>query len=141
MNWERILEKYCNFLLSLGIPSVTARDIALPNQVFESAGKTLWFQISISRGEVIRVTENKEVVPAIVNLVVCVPVQSGTKKVNDIAAVMESKLTGKWRYFTVDRHGVKSHVYVDSVSILSGVTDASSHRVNVRISMRVYKGI
>lgn len=138
MNFERVLEKFKEYILAVGIKDLTVKDIFLPNTVFDSNGKTLWVELSASRGRTLFITEKTSRLPAEINIIVGVPLQSGTKKANHIVDMISSKFSvannAKWNCFFVE----KNKVYVTGVNVLSGVTDSSGYRINVRISLDIY---
>ncbi len=144
MNWERVTDYFVNFILSLNIDGITQNNIVTPNRLISSTGQRLWFEISVGYIDSVIVTEDTVLYPAEVNLIVCVPANTGTKRANDIASLIQSRFSGsdteKITGFTVTgRNQETIKIYVDKAVQKPGITMNEWYKVNTRISIDVYK--
>ncbi|MDO4587883.1 MAG: hypothetical protein Q4C95_11400 [Planctomycetia bacterium] len=143
MNWEPVENYFRDFLLSLDIHGVTKDDISMPNKVFQPAGKRLWFEISTGCLDSVIVTERTVIYPAEVNLIVCVPINTGTQKANDIASLMQRQfsqssirtLTG----FCISEPGKRIKVYINKAVQLAGYAFSDAYKINVRVSIDTWE--
>lgn len=85
MNHQRLLEHFSEKVLALGVTGVTSADINLPNEKWEQNDREIWFEISVGEGEPLNHAEGVEKRLITVNVIVAVPVGSGTQRLYNIA--------------------------------------------------------
>ncbi len=136
MNWTLVYDFFVNQLIACKIDGVDKKSIAIPGEIFDPRGKTLWIELSAFIGNSINKTESRKIIPASMNVIVCVPRDSTMKKASVIAAKIE-------KHFSLHNNssrayrGVNFTLQVDRVTTLSGVTDSSGYRVNTRLSITI----
>ena len=104
MNHQRLLEHFTEKVLELGASGVTRDDVNLPNEIWEQNDRELWFELSVGEGEPVNHAEGVERRLVTVNVVVAVPIGSGTQRLNNIASrvsAMYSQLESKRAGFTI----------------------------------------
>lgn len=85
MNHQRILEHFKEKVLALGTNGVTGNDINLPNEKWEKKDREIWFELSIGESEPLNFAEGVDRRLVTVNVIVAVPIGSGTQRLNNIA--------------------------------------------------------
>ena len=112
-------------------------NIAMPNVAFDSSGKSVWFELSVSPGEQTWRTETGRQAIAVINCVVCVPMNADHQRSNNIASRIEqhfiSETGGRITYQISD--GV---IYVDQVEQMPPIAVNKVHKLNVRFTISVF---
>lgn len=88
MNHQRIIEHFVQKVLALGLTGVTRQDINLPNEEFARKGRDLWIEISVGEGEPLNYTEGVDRRFITVNVILGVPIGSGTQRLNNCAEIV-----------------------------------------------------
>ena len=136
MNWTLVYDFFVNQLIACRIDGLDKKSIAIPGEIFDPHGKTLWIEISAFIGNSINKTESKKIIPASMNIITCVPRDSTMKKASTIAAKIE-------RHFSLHNNHANAYrntnftLRLDKVTTLSGVTDSSGYRINTRLSITI----
>lgn len=89
-NSERIKEFAVKKLKETGLDSISDENIALPNSVFQPEGKRLWIRVSVNLSDDAGYTEYSARRSGIIDYHVCVPQNTGTARVNNVASKIAS---------------------------------------------------
>lgn len=141
MNWTLVYDFFVNRLLAAKIEGIDKKSIAMPNKIFDARGKTIWTELSAFVGRAVQWTETQQVIHAAMNILVCVPRDSSMAKASNIAERLAKHFSihNPENAFRYANNGLNFRCYCTGVDVLSGVTDSSGYRINVRISIEIYK--
>lgn len=141
MNWTLVYDFFVNRLLAAKIEGIDKNSIAIPNKVFDARGKTTWIELSAFVGRAVQWTETQQIIHASMNILVCVQRDSFMAKASNLAERLAKhfSILCPENAFQYANNGLNFRCYCAGVDVLSGVTDSSGYRINVRISLDIYK--
>ncbi len=85
VNTERILQSAVRRLLSMHLESIGPDNIETPNKIFDPEGRDLWIRVNAHLGEDVTWTETTSKRAGIFDYHICVPLNTGTARVYNIA--------------------------------------------------------
>ncbi len=138
MNWQRILETFqcvvqTDTMISAGrIPVIGA------NISGGFGGHNLYIEMGLSQKSQMTHTETQGLFQAMVNCVVCVPVNTGTARANKVASSIASLFSVRIPRRAVFNSSSGETVFIRKVEQLAGMTVDDIYKTNVRISIDVY---
>lgn len=137
MNHQRILEHFTKRILDLGITGIKREDINLPNEEFPRKDRELWIEISVGEGEPLNYAESVDRRFITVNLILGVPLGSGTQRLNNIA----EKVSQIYSPLVSSRASIRigdNFFAVRGVTKYPAETLSDGLKLNVRFSLEKY---
>lgn len=137
MNHQRILEHFADKVLALGLTGITRGDVNLPNTEFERKDRGLWFEISVGEGEPLNYAECTDRRFITVNVILGVPLGSGTARLNNCAEKVS-------RIYTPNVSRRAGFIIGDNIFVVRGVTKYPAEtlsdgvKLNVRFTLEKY---
>lgn len=138
MNWQRILDTFQNVITSETLTASGPIPVIGANTTSGTRGNNLYLELAVTQKSQMPHTETQGLFQAMVNCIVCVPVNTGTSRANKIAAAIASLFSVRIPQRAVFNLSSGENVFIRKVEQLPGVTIDDIYKTNVRISIDVY---
>ncbi len=138
MNWSRILEKFREELLRVPASpgTIVASNIAIPNRAFDCKGKKIWFELTCTPGDQFWITETNRESIALVNITICVPINSDYSRSNNLASrIVEHFIESNGFHKVITLQ--EETIYIDDVVQLPSMVINEIYKTGIRLDLTI----
>ena len=141
MNWKQVEDYFRDKLLAEenGSGTFAAGNIALPNRMFQHENRDIWIELSVSNGNQYARTERTRVYQAIINIVVCVRLNTGTQRAYKISERITSLFSCQDYTRGVFIMDPSHKIYVRDIEQMPNIAANEVNKTGVRVSIDIYE--